>query len=217
MATVDKIKDWLKENAPILTNLYENKYVGMAYDRFASFPPKQQKQIIIGTFGGVVAIITGYLFFSYLSLWSYSGKSQKAYSMVNMLLQYQKQVRDKSGQIAQLERNSQLGNPGQLKQLLTDTAKAATISPRMVEVTEADAGPGDDKGAGDLKLKQATVVLQRVNLLQLKNFLNAVEFGPQNLSVSSVKITNDDKIRGYMRVDLVVVAYLFQSADGGGG
>jgi hypothetical protein len=56
--------------------------------------------------------------------------------------------------------------------------------------------------------------MQRVNLSQLKNFLNNVEFGPYNLSVSSIKITNDSKIRGYMNVDLGVVAYLFQAETG---
>lgn len=220
MDSVTKTRDWIRENAPIVSQLYENKYVGMAYDRFASLPPKQQKQILVGTVFGVIGIVALYLLLSYVELWSASGRAQKSYAMVNMLLQYQKQQRDKSGQIQQLERNAQLGNPGAFKQHLLDQARSAGISARMVQAEEKpDGGTGDEKAGSDVKIRQASVTLQKVNLLQLKNFLSAIEFGQHNLSVSSIKVTNDDKIRGYMNVELGVVAYVFQSSDqmAGGG
>jgi hypothetical protein len=212
-----KVKEWVNENAPMLAVVYNNKYVGMGYDRFASLPPKQQKQVLLGTAGGMVGIVVIYLFFSYLSLWSTSGKASSAESMITVLQNYQKQRRDKGSQIQNLEQNGRLAGPGQLKQQLTDDGKNAGISPRLIQVEEKpDSDGGEDaKASHDVKMKRATVTLQRVNLSQLQTFLKNVEFGPFNLSVSSLKITNDSKIRGYMNVDMGVVAYLFQAEEGG--
>ena len=64
---------------------------------------------------------------------------------------------------------------------------------------------------GGLKAKEAKVTLQKINLNQLRNFLENIEFGTYNLSVSSINIKNDDQLRGYMNVELGVVAYLFQN------
>jgi hypothetical protein len=64
-------------------------------------------------------------------------------------------------------------------------------------------------------MRRATVKLQRVNLSQLKNYLHGVEFGSYSLAVSSIKIKNDEKIRGYMDVELGIVAYLFGAAGEG--
>jgi hypothetical protein len=217
MDSISKFKEWVNEHVPFLAVVYENKYVGMAYDRFASLPPKQQRQVMLGVSLGIVAIIVGFILSSYLSLWSYSGRSDKSYQMITMLQQYQKQRRSKSAQISNLGRNSQLATPGAFKQLLIDQAKSASISPRMIQVEEReDTGDREDdpKNGHDVKLKQASVKIQRINLEQLKNFMQAVEFGGYNLSVSSLKITNDDKIRGYMNVDLALVAYLFQTEEG---
>jgi hypothetical protein len=217
MDTFSKFKEWVNEHVPILAVLYENKYVGMAYDRFASLPPKQQRQVMIGVALGFVAIVTGFILSSYFSLWSYSSRVDKSAEMINMLQQYQKQRRAKSGQIQNLGRNGELAAAGAFKTALVNQARSASISPRMVQVEERDESPGgeDDPKAGhDVKLKQATVKLQRVNLTQLQAFLQIVEFGGYNLSISSLKITNDDKIRGYMNVDMGVVAYLFQTEEG---
>ena len=210
-----KAKEWINENAPMLAYLYQNKYVGMAYDRFASLPPKQQKQVVLGGFSAVVGIVVLFLFLSYISFWSAASTAKESYAMVTLLQQFQKNQRDKAGQIQHLERNAQLAQPGQFKEHLIVQGRAATISPRMIQVDEkSDGGEGEEgKGAREVKLKQATVTLERVNLMQLKNFLQNVEFGPYNLSVSSIKITNDDKIRGYMKVELGIVAYLFQTEE----
>jgi hypothetical protein len=217
MASFSKFKEWVNEHIPMLAVVYENKYVGMAYDRFASLPPKQQRQVMLGVVLGFVAIVTGFILSSYWSLWSYSSRVDKSGEMINMLQQYQKQRRAKSGQIQNLGRNSELAPPGAFKQILVGQAKAASISPRMIQVEEHDdsgGGEDDPKAGHDVKLKQATVKLQRVNLNQLQIFLQSVEFGGYNLSISSLKITNDDKIRGYMNVDMGVVAYLFQTEEG---
>ena len=69
----------------------------------------------------------------------------------------------------------------------------------------------------DVRMRQATVVLNRINLTQLKSFLTAVELGSSTVSVASVKITNDDKMRGYMKAELGIVAYILSSGDGGNG
>lgn len=211
-----KIKEWINENAPMLTGVYQNKYIGMVYDRFASLPPKSQKQVVLGSIGGIFAIVVGYLLFSYLSLWSYSGQAKESYAMANLLQQYQKNRRDKSAQLQHLERAGQLAAPGQFKEHLVSQGRGASISHRMMQVEEKpDANDDESKQGGDVRIRQATVILEKVNLSQLKGFLNNVEFGPYHLGVSSIKILNDDKIRGYMRVELGVVAYLFQTEEGG--
>ena len=220
MASVEKTKEWIKENIPMLAVLYENKYVGMASDRFASLPATQQKQAILGTFGAIFSIIFLFLMFSYIGLWSSSGQSQRSYEMVNLLTEYQKHRRDQGEQISNLERNNVLAAPGEFKKHLQEQGRSAAISPRMMEIEEKpdgaeEGGAAEAKGSSDVKLKQASVTLKKVNLNQLKSFLNYVEFGQYNISISSLKITNDDKIRGYMNVDVGVVAYLFQSEGGG--
>lgn len=209
-----KAKEWINENAPFLANVYQNKYVGMAWDRFASLPAKQQKQTILGTIGGVSFVVVAFLLYSYLSLWSSSGAAKDSYAMANLLQQYQKNRRDKAGQIQHLDRNMQLAAPGQFKDHLLSQGRAASISQRMMQVEEKP-DAGEAEGGRDVRMRQATVTLEKVNLNQLKGFLQNVEFGQYNLGVSSLKITNDDKIRGYMKVEMGVVAYLFQSEEGG--
>jgi len=210
-----KAKEWINENAPMLANVYQNKYVGMGYDHFASLPAKQQKQVILGSLGALFALIFGYLLWSYLSLWSSSSSAKESYAMANLLQQYQKNRRDKSSLLQHLERSSQLAGPGQFKAHLMNQGKSAAISQRMMQVEEKDGAEGDPAKAGqDVKVRQATVVLEKINLSQLKSFLNNIEYGPHQMGISSIRISNDDKIRGYMKVELGVVAYLFQSEEG---
>jgi len=198
--------------------LYQNKYVGMAYDRFASLEPRQQKQVILGVIG-----FLGFIFFlfvgtAYWALWSSSHKAKQAYEMVNLLQEYEKQRRDKGSQIQSLDRNEQLAGAGQFKQHLMSLTRYAAISPRSIQVEEKPEGAeeeGGGKGSHDVKIKSATVTLERINLQQLRDYVKAVESGAYNLSISSIKITNDDKVRGYMKVELGVVAYLFQSEEEG--
>ena len=208
MASIEKAKEWIKENVPMVAVVYENKYVGMAYDRFASLPAQQQKQTILGSLGLAIGIVMLILLTSYISLWSTASKSRQSYEMVNLLQDFQRHRRDQSEQITQLERNNALAAQGEFKRHLLEQGRGAAISPRMMEIEEKPDGEG---GSADVKLKQASVSLKKVNLNQLKTFLNNVEFGTYNLSISSLKISNDDKIRGYMNVDLGVVAYLFQA------
>jgi len=215
---VSKLKEWISENVPMLANIYDNKYVGMLYDRFGSLPPKQQKQCLVGIMAGASFIVFLYLSVSYYSLYTTSSKSKEAYSMANMLLQYQKSRRDKSEQIKFLARNSQLAPPDQLKQHLISSGRTASISPRMMSAEEkGEVGTKEEesKNAGsEVKIKQASVTLQRVTLTQLITYLKNLEFGQYNLSISSIKISNDDKIRGYMKVELGVVAHLFETEEG---
>ena len=218
MINTQKLKDWVNENAPMLATLYQNKYTGMLYDRFASLPTKQQKQVLIGGMGGVLALVVGFLLSLYTALWSDSSKSGGAYAMTNMIQQYQKNLRDKSGQIQQLEMQGQLAQPGQLKDYLLSAARNAGISPRSVAVDEKaeqgkeEAGGGKEGNQG-LKIKQANLTIERINLAQLKNFLQGVEFGQYRLEISSLKVSNDDKVRGYMKTELTVLVYLFQKEE----
>jgi len=210
-----KAKEWINENAPMFAVVYQNKYVGMAYDHFASLPPKQQKQVILGSVGGFFALVFGYLLWSYLSLWSYSSQAKESYTMANLLQQYQKNRRDKSALLQHLDRSAQLAGPGQFKTHLLNQAKSAAISQRMMQVEEKEGGePDTSKSGQDVKIRQATVVMEKINLSQLKSFLNNIEYGPYHLGISSIRISNDDKIRGYMKVELGVVAYLFQTEEG---
>lgn len=217
MDNIAKVKQWVNENIPMLSNVYENKYVGMLSDRFASLPTKQQKQVLIGTGLGIGFIVSLFLFLAYLSLWSTSSQVKETNAMTNMLLQYQKARRDKSDQVKLLARNAPLSNSGQLKQFLTDLGKTASISPRMIKVEEkgeVGAREEDSKSPqSEVKIKQATATLEKITLSQLTNYLKGIEFGQYNLQISSVKILNDDKIRGYMKVEVGVVAHLFETEE----
>ncbi|NBY19038.1 hypothetical protein EBQ74_02030, partial [bacterium] len=155
-------------------------------------------------------------YFSYWSLWSLSSETQDAYSMSNMILQYQKYRRDRAEDLILLSKNSQLSAPGQLKQVLLQTAASAGISPRMIQVEErAEAGVGGtDSKKKEFKIKESTVSAQRITLSQLTSYLKAVEYGNFSLIVSSIKITNDDKLRGYLNVDMTIMAYVFEGDEG---
>ncbi len=218
MIGIEKIKDWIRENIPMLTVLFENKYLGMLYDRFASLPGGKQKRVILGSLGAFLGLIMLHLLSSYIGLWSTHSQTNQSQEMVGVLRQYSKQQREQSGEIRMLEHNAALAAAGSFKSHLASVAKGAGISPRMLqaeEAADAESEEGDERKDSDLKMKRATVKLQRVNLSQLKSFLQGVEFGTYSLSVSSIKIKNDEKIRGYMDVELGVVAYLFVSAGEG--
>lgn len=212
MSTVDRVKGWLKENAPMLTVLYENKYVGMAYDRFASLPPKEQKQTMIAVFGGFAALVFGYLLLSYLSVWSDSSKAKESQKMVNEIQAYQRTMRDKLGRLQALQSVSSFGGEGQLKAHLTGIARSSAISPRMMEVTEQ----GEDTLAG-AKVRKALVKLQRMTLTQWVGFLRSIETAPQRVSPTSLKAKNDEKLRGYMQVEIGVVAPMLGDSSGAEG
>ncbi|MBI1861029.1 MAG: hypothetical protein HYR96_08940 [Deltaproteobacteria bacterium] len=210
---LSKVHSWIMERAPMLANVYQNKYVQMLYDRFASLPPTQQKQVISGTGIGILVLATLTLGSSYWSLWSTTSRSHKNAEMISMLMKYQKQRREKAGQIQELERNKELAAPGQLKQYIVNSGRTASISPRMIQVDEQDDNVGsspDPKSSSEIKVKRAATKIQRINLNQLTSLLQALEFGQYGLTISSIRIMNDDKLRGYMNVELGIIAYLFQ-------
>ena len=140
-----KAKAWINENAPMLAVVYQNKYVGMAYDHFASLLPSQQKQIILGVFTGFFALIMGYILLAYFSLWSANGRVAQSFKMISLLQQHQKTQRSQSSEMANLEKNNTLANPGQLKEHLVRQAQAARISPRMIKVEEGLKAPDGAK------------------------------------------------------------------------
>ena len=224
MDAITKAKDWINQNAPMLGVVYQNKYAGMIYDRFASLPAKQQRQILFWVIGGMGGVLFLYLLVSYYTLWSQTREAREAYGMIDMLMQYQKSKRDKSQYLQHLERNSQLSAPGEFKNHLLGQVKQSNISQRLVQVeekAEADSASGTGTGGAsgkkmesDVKVKQAMMVVDKVNLQQLKTLLTNIEFGSYNLSVPALQISNDDKIRGYMKAKFTVVAYLFQSEEG---
>ncbi|MFM8315385.1 MAG: hypothetical protein ACKOA8_13950, partial [Deltaproteobacteria bacterium] len=143
--------------------------------------------------------------------------TQELYSMNNLILQYQKSRRDRGEELQLLNRNAPLAAPGQLKQFLFQTSATAGISPRMIQVeerAEAGVGGGSDPKKKEVRIKESTVSLQRINLTQLITYLKNIEYGNFNLVVSSVKISNDDKLRGYLNADLSIMAYLFEGDEG---
>lgn len=216
MEGTSKIKEWINEKAPGLSVIYQNKYVGMAYDRFASLPPKKQRQWVVWSVGASLTVVVVCLLTAYWNLWTTSADTQDVYSMSNMILQYQKYRRDRSDELALLSRNAQLAAPGQLKHVLLQTAAASGISPRMIQVeerAEAGVGGGNPKKK-EVKIKESTISMQKVTLTQMSNYLKAIEYGNYNLIISSIKIINDDKLRGYLNVDLTVMAYLFEGEEG---
>jgi type II secretory pathway pseudopilin PulG len=217
MDNITKIKGWIEQNVPMLKVVYENKYVGMGYDRFASLPSQQQRNVLLGTFSGLIAIIFLFLLSFYLGYWRSASKAEKAQAMTNLLLQYQKSRRNQDAQIQLLERNNLLNAPDALKNYLLEQGKISNISPRMIKAEEKSEPTGSDEGKGqqDAKAKHATVKLEKINLNQLKAFLQSIENGSYNLIISSLKISNDDKIRGYMNVELGIVAYLFGTEEEG--
>ncbi|MCA9242275.1 MAG: hypothetical protein KDA37_18820 [Planctomycetales bacterium] len=214
MSVSSKVKSWLRENAPMLTKVYDNKYVEMLYDRYASLPPNQQKQVTMAGLGGAILIVVGYLVSSYLSLWSYSREIRNAQEMISLLQEYQRESSSRGGQMELLERSSRLSQQGAFKQHLLTQGRLAKISPRMLQVEETENAQGDGKGKQEIRIKQAKVTIQRANLHQLKSFLENIEFDRYNTSISSLTIKNDEKIRGYMNVEIGIVAYLFQPGEG---
>lgn len=211
---IQKFKSWMNENAPTLTIIYDNKYVGMAYDRFASLPPRQQKQAILGGFGAVVGLFVLYILSAYWSLWGVRSQISDYHSMITLMQQYQKVQRDQGGSDGASSQLNSLARPGAFKDFLVREGQKVNISSRLIKVEEKpdSINPEGEQG---IKIRQATVNLERVNLTQLRRFLTAVEFGGQNVSVSSIRIVNEtnDDLRGYMNVDLGVVAYLLSGAE----
>lgn len=217
MEQTSRIKTWIKEQAPMLAHLYENKYVGMAYDRFASLPPVQQKQLILSFIGVVSGSIGLYLLISYISLWNLNSRIKGASVMSAHLQQYQKIKRDKSLELASLDSNAALAAPGQLKAKLLDIGRVTGISPRMMEANEKSemaARSDESKASTELKIKGASVSLQKITIRQLVAFLKNVESGQYKLTVTGLRIKNDEQLRGYMNVDFDVMAYLFSPEEG---
>ena len=201
----------------MLAHLYENKYVGMAYDRFASLPPVQQKQLILSFIGVVSGSIGLYLLISYISLWNLNSRIKGASVMSAHLQQYQKIKRDKSLELASLDSNAALAAPGQLKAKLLDIGRVTGISPRMMEANEKSemaARSDESKASTELKIKGASVSLQKITIRQLVAFLKNVESGQYKLTVTGLRIKNDEQLRGYMNVDFDVMAYLFSPEEG---
>lgn len=213
MNKIAKIKTWINEHAPTLAVLYENKYIGMAYDRFASLPPSQQRQSLVGIAGLFVFFIFTFLGVSYYRLWSYSSGGSNAEQMAAQLAQYQKHLQSMAGEIQLLERNNRLAAPGAFKQHLISLVRLSNISPRMATIEEME-GPSADtesKESGAIRSKQASIKLQKLNLAQLTDFIQKIEGGSHSLSISQLKIQNDENLRGYMNVEMGVVTYLFDS------
>lgn len=210
MMNLTKIKHWIDENAPMLAKVYQNKYVAMAYDRFASLPSSQQKRVLQGIFFGGILFIVLILLSSYITLWSFQSKTRQYSEMITLLQEYQKSVRDKSAALQILDKNSQLSDGNLFKQYLQEQGRNASISPRMIQIEEKSL-PNIDSAAKDTKenKKAMSVKLQKVNLEQLRNFLQNVEYGNYKLWIQNFRLNNDDKLRGYMNVELVVEAPLF--------
>jgi len=212
---VGKLQEWLNEKAPSLSGIFENKYVGMVYDRFASLPPTQQRRVTIASFTGIVILIVAYLLYSLFSLWLISSRAADVEDMIGMLQKYKSESRSKSAEMSSLSPNNLLARKGALRRHLQGQGRTAQISPRSIRVDETEVTKDTAGKEKDVRVKQANVKLERVNLDQLLSFLRAIEHGSYALSISSLKVTNDNKVRGYMNVDMGIVAYLFEFGEEG--
>lgn len=210
---ITKIKSWVSENLPVLSIVYQNKYVAMIYDRFASLDPKKQKRILLTIFIGVLVLVIGYLISSYIALWHIKSQISKNEEIMHMLVKYQKSQRDQGTEIAGLDKNYELNQPDALKRYILQCTQNAKISQRMIQIEEKPTiqPQVDEVKMADIQAKQAMIKLEKITLSQLRSFLSAVEFGYYDLIISSIKVVNDEKIRGYMSVELNIVAYLFKS------
>lgn len=202
MGKMDKIKVWLKEQVPMLTVLYENKYIGMAYDRFASLPAPTQRKLLGGTIGVAFGAASLFLFFNYIQLWKISSQNKEASALSAVIQQYQKTIRDKAQQLQDVELGSNFQGPGQLKQKLSDLGRFSGISPKLIKVEE--------KAQGTNNFKMVNVTMEKVNLSQIVNYIKSIESDKGTLTISSLRIRSDEKLRGYMVVDLEVKAQLIQ-------
>lgn len=213
MELLNKLKSWWAANGPNLEGASENKYVAMVYDRFGSLPPAQQRQVTIGVFSFVGFILIIVFFFSYSGLRTLTLRASQSKEMISLLQQYQKESQASGGgSQTSLGGNGNLVARGSLRNHLEGQARKNKISARMMKVDEKlETKPASGGEKGSVKVKRATVNLERVNLNQLVGFLQSVEHGNFDLSVSSLKITNDRQVRGYMNVDMGIVAYIVSS------
>lgn len=211
MSRTEQLRTWIKENVPLLEQVYQNKYVGMVYDRFASLSVKRQKQVILGVATGFLFLIGVYLLSSYWSIWTRSSKISQYQNMTQLLREYQKQQKEQSVEMQTLDKNSRLASPGRFKEYVVSQGRSAGISPRMIQVDERGDTPDGD--SSEMRVKQATVHLDKVNLKQLRTFLQLLDTGELSLSIANLKISNDDKVRGYMNSDLTLSAYLFRASE----
>src|SRR5690606_2260953 len=116
-----------------------------------------------------MSLLLIHLLYSYLSLWSVQRQIAQSHAMVTTLSQYQRNQREQSGELRMIERNSALADSGKLKSYLISQGRMATISPRLITAEESGEGEEGDAAQSDIRMKRATVKIQRVNLNQLKN------------------------------------------------
>lgn len=212
MTSLGKAKEWINQHFPSLKVFYENKYVGMAYDQFASLPAQKQKQVILSIFGVIFLVVMLLLLSFFLDFYKQSNLVSNSEVMMGMLQDFEKSKRDQDSKLFLLERNSQLQDSNAIKRFIGDQARVLNISPRLVKVEEMP--PAGDSKDGP-STKQALVKLERVNLSQLMALLQAVEYGSFAVKVGSLRVKNDEKIRGYLHAEFLMEVHFLQAGGGG--
>lgn len=211
MSTKDKIKLWIREQVPMLTLVYENKYIAMASDRFASLPPKTQKHILMGMVVGCFGFAVIFLIANYIQLFRINSRAKEASALSTVLIRYQKTLQDKAADLRDIESGSNLNEPGKLKQKLSDLGRFSGISAKLIQANEqgVQTSPSSGKAGSERRFKKAQITLEKVTLPQIIKYINNVESSRDALSIASLKINSDEKLRGYMGVVLEVHAQLF--------
>jgi hypothetical protein len=196
----------------MLTLLFENKYVGMAQDRFASLPPLTQKRILMGLVLSVFSAVGVYLTINYIELWQLNTRAKEASALSTVLIRYQKTLQDKASELREVEGGSNLNNPGMLKQRLLDLGRFAGIAPKLIQTDEQGVltvPTTGEKTGSERKFQKATVTLEKVTLPQIIKYINSVESSRDALSISGLRIYSDEKLRGYMGLNLEIHAQIF--------
>lgn len=211
MSTKDKIKIWIREQVPMLTLVYENKYVAMASDRFASLPQKTQKHILMGIVLGSFGFVSIFLLVNYIQLYKMNSRAKEASALSTVLVRYQKTLQDKAADLRDIESGGNLNEPGKLKQKLSDLGRFSGISAKLIQADEQgiQTSPPLGKTGSERRFKKAQVTLEKVTLPQIIKYINSVESSRDALSIASLKINSDEKLRGYMGVVLEVHAQVF--------
>ena len=196
--------EWINENVPMLKRLIRNKYVDMMYDRFASLDAQRQRQIIIGTIAALILLLVFIVFMGYSSYWAVLRQTQRTRSLAYACLQFQRELQESAVlQEKGAVREQDVAEHQDLRQVVMDAARMAHFPPQsvIVEPLPADAPPGPGLTSGS-STPSSQIRIERMNLLQLKMFLQRLELGPQRFAVERIQIANDDKVRGFMRVDI---------------
>ena len=103
---LEKIKDWVQTNVPMLTKIYDNKYVSMLVDRFQSLPNTTQKNFFTGGILILGVVVFGYLGSLFISLWQEYDELASLKNRIQSCLHFQKTYETKASDLTSAEKDN---------------------------------------------------------------------------------------------------------------